>query len=174
MKTFKKTSVICLMESIKVEWQPTESPQPMSNTGAGGGGTIFRAAFLSRPSPFSSRLNLFCQRGVFYHSSLLHLIVFEKIVKHSKRLSSWHHLFQRHTQTCILLSEIKLNTASQRIFVRENDDQSQVISILFSQKTHSYSSFWTDFSFFPQVSHQHSITHSFWEMDIWINGIEAV
>ena len=55
-------------------------------------------------------------------------------MKHNERLFSWHHLFRQHTQTCILLSEIKLNTGSQRIFVvRENDDQSQVISILFSK-----------------------------------------
>ena len=68
---------------------------------------------------------------MFYHSSLLHLIVFEKIVKHNERLSSWHDLFQRHTQTCILLSEIKLNTVSQRIFVRENDDQSLAVGLIY-------------------------------------------
>lgn len=121
---------------------------------AGSGGTIFRAAFLARPSPpFSSRSNLFCQRGVFYHSWLLHLIVFEKIVKHNERLFSWHRLFRRHTQTCILLSEIKLNAGSQRIFVvRENDDQSQGISILFSRNTHSYKDILSEltFHFFPK------------------------
>ena len=124
----------------------------MSTTGAGG--TIFRAAFLARPSPpFSSHSNLVCQRGMFYHSSLLHLIIFERIGKHNERLFSWHHSFWWHTQTCILLSEIKLNTGSQRIFVvRENDDQSQVISILFSQKMYSYKDIFSEvtFHFFPR------------------------